>query len=238
MDFTNPYLLLTLIGLMSPLFLLLLPKGRVDFSSFFIGTVMFLGVAGLTAYVSDLAEVVWQFLFFQFLLFFSFVSVSRMRQRKSAFLHALASIPSNGQWFITMWVLSEIYLVNEYAQGVIGTMAFGREFLVLFAIAVVGTVAGRLVGVQWMQWVEARWEVTEDEVGSLRLRQLDKWTPNTLLSLVPIGLVVYGIWFPEMFFDACIVTALGLVQSGVGAINTRLANRNHPGWPVLGGHWI
>ncbi|MBI4118557.1 MAG: hypothetical protein HY455_03420 [Parcubacteria group bacterium] len=232
------FFILTLFCVVSPIFLPLLPKGKVDLSSLSIGGGVFLGaafIASLFRLEGIPANVLMQFLFFQFLLFFSFIAVSRMRQRKSQFLHALTSIPSNGQWFITMWILSEVYLVNQYAKGVWGGLAFTEEFLVLLVIAVAGALSGRLVGAQWMQWVEARWEVNTESVGSAGLRKLDKYTSWYLWGAVLKCLAVYLIFFPQFFVDVLIVMSLGLVQNGVYAINTRLANRDHPGWPVVTG---
>lgn len=249
MSFNTPgfYLLLTTIGVLSPFLITLLPKGKINIPSLFIAAIAVCIAALLPLYVLGSAGLVWQFMFLQFLLYFSFVAVSRMRQRKSAFLHGLMSIFSNGQWFVAMWILSEIYLVSDYAKDVLGEMTFSNEFLVLLVAAIASTLAGRMVGVQWMQWVEAKWEVRTESVGSEKLRFLDSHTPRVLSYSVIACLAGYGIFFPSFFLDACIVTALGLSQSGVYAITTRFANRNHPGWTMVIGlvggiifyiHWI
>ena len=54
-----------------------------------------------------------------------------------------------------MWILSDVYLANQYAKGVLGGMSLGIPALLV--VAIVGALAGRMVGAQWMQWVEARW---------------------------------------------------------------------------------
>lgn len=235
MDFSSLYLILSAVGVFSPL-LIFLCCGRLDPSSLTIGGVLFMPVAVLPAFVApELSAVVWKFFFLQFLLFFAFVSVSRMRQRKSSFLHALASIPSNGQWFLAMWVLSEIYLVNDYAKGILGSSAFTAEFFILLATAIAATVAGRLVGVQWMQWAEAKWEVKTESVGSEKLKVLDRHTPKALLWSVAVCFGIFAAIYPEYIGSVALVMLLGLVQNGIYALNTRLANRNHPGWPVVTG---
>lgn len=238
MSSSDLFIILTLLGVLSPILISFLPKGRTDLSSLYIsGVVALSAISAVFFYPLQHipASVVLQFLFFQFLLFFAFVAVSRMRQRKSQFLHALMSIPSNGQWFITMWILSEVYLVNQYTKGVLGQMAFGNEFLILLAVAVAGALSGRMVGVQWMQWVEARWEVKTESVGSASLRRLDAYTPKVLVASVVICLFWYVVFYPEILKDVLIVMSLGFLQNGVYALNTRLANRNHPGWPVVTG---
>ena len=243
------FLALTAGGVLSPLLIKMLPRGNPDTKSFLIvaASLALSFVFVLNPFFSSATPQAFQFLFFQFLLFFAFVSVSRMRQRKSQFLHALMSIPSNGQWFITMWILSDVYLANQYAKGVLGGMSFSGEFPALLVAAIVGALAGRMVGAQWMQWVEARWEVKTESVGSSALRALDAWTPKALFLSVALCVLAYVFFYPEFLRDALIVMALGLAQNGIYAINTRFANRNHPGWSAVTGliggvvyyvHWV
>ncbi|MEK7178892.1 MAG: hypothetical protein AAB727_01400, partial [Patescibacteria group bacterium] len=134
------FMALTAGGVLSPLLIKMLPRGNPDTKSFLIvaASLALSFVFVLNPFFSSATPQAFQFLFFQFLLFFAFVSVSRMRQRKSQFLHALMSIPSNGQWFITMWILSDVYLANQYAKGVLGGMSFSGEFPALLVAAIVG----------------------------------------------------------------------------------------------------
>jgi len=186
---------------------------------------------------------VWQVLFAQTLLFATYVSVSRMRQRKSAFLHAVMSVCSNGGWFVAMFVLATAYL---HAQKTLHGSALSMEFIGFLAASVAGILGGRLVGVQWMQWVEKKYGVKTDSIASPALARLDRYTVPTLLYTL-VGTVLV-LWLFELvpLRDVLVVTVLGFLQNGIYAFNTRLANRNHPGWPVvtslLGGvifivHW-
>ncbi len=102
------------------------------------------------------AHLVWQVLLAQTILFATYVSVSRMRQRKSKFLHAVAAVGSNGGWFITMFVLATAY---THAQKTLHGTALTDEFIGFLAASIAGILGGRLVGVQWMQWVEKKWAV-------------------------------------------------------------------------------
>ncbi|OYV27924.1 MAG: hypothetical protein B7W98_00725 [Parcubacteria group bacterium 20-58-5] len=216
----------------SPTLLIALKNGVADEKSFLFSAIAFAVAAFLPLFGFGDAGSVYQVLLAQTLLFFTYVSVSRMRQRKSAFLHAVASIGSNGGWFLVMFVLAGAYV---HAEHTLHGGALSREFVGYLAASVAGILGGRLAGVQWMQWVEQRWKVGTETVGHPVLQALDKRTLPTLLGvfvLCPIVLVLFGL---VPLRDVAIVTVLGFVQNGVYAFNTRLANRDHPAWPVVTG---
>ena len=79
---------------LSPLLIKMLPRGNPDTKSFLIvaASLALSFVFVLNPFFSSATSGIP--VPFQFLLFFAFVSVSRMRRRKSQFLHALMSIPS------------------------------------------------------------------------------------------------------------------------------------------------
>ncbi len=221
-----------LVLLASPLVLRTLEPSVFDARSFTI--VLWAFVLALSAPMLGLgdASTVYQVLLAQTVLFAAFVSVSRMRQRKSAFLHALASVASNGSWFVVMFVLAGALV---HAEHTLHGGALTREFIGLLIASVAGILAGRLVGVQWMQFIERRFKIKTDSVGSTALARLDGYTvPALMLTLVAMAAVYYD-YHLAPWRDVVIVTALGFVQNGVYAMNTRLANRDHPGWPVVTG---
>lgn len=216
----------------SPLLLLRLGRSSFDRKSFSIVVLACAIAATAPALGFGGAAAVYKVLLAQTVLFAAFVSVSRMRQRKSAFLHALASIASNGGWFLVMFVLAGALVHAEHALH--GT-ALSREFVGLLLASIAGILAGRLIGVQWMQFVERRFKVRTDSVGSSGLDWLDRRTvPALMAALVVMAAAYYGCRFAP-WRDVLIVTTLGFLQNGVYAINTRLANRDHPGWPVVAG---
>jgi len=229
-DLLVPLILVLLVT--SPVLLLFLREGVFDRRSFVIACAM--STVALVAPLVGLGEpdAVWKFLLAQTLLFASYVCVSRIRQRKSLFLQALASLGSNGGWFLAMQVLAGAYLAQR--QGIANVGSAG-----LLVSAVVGTLVGRLVGVQWMTWVEKRWQVRTDSVGSSTLRRLDERTQPALLTIFCVtfaGYVVAGLFFGVIsIMDVGIVMMLGFLQNSIYTINTRFANRNHPGWPVVTG---
>jgi hypothetical protein len=216
----------------SPLLLPFFKNGKFDGRSTLItATMTMVALAAPLVGFGD-PSVVWKFLLAQTLLFASYVCVSRIRQRKSLFLQALAGIGSNGGWFLAMQVLAGAYLLQR--QGIANAESVG--FLIA---AIAGTLVGRLVGVQWMMWVEERWQVRTDSVGSSGLQWLDERTQRALLVIFCGTFVAYAV---AAFFgasvsivDVAVVMALGFAQSNIYTINTRFANRNHPGWPVVTG---
>jgi hypothetical protein len=216
----------------SPLLLQWVKDGAPDVRSFLI-SLCAVSVVFAAPYLGfgDQA-VVWKFLLAQTLLFMSFVCVSRIRQRKSLFLMALASVGSNGGWFLAMQILAGAYLASK--QGIVDAQSIG----VLMA-AIAGTLVGRLVGVQWMTWVEKRFQVRTDSVGTPTLKWLDAHTQPALRVIFFGTLAVYGVLHfvtgVVSIVDVVVVMTLGFVQSNVYTINTRFANRDHPGWPVLTG---
>lgn len=218
--------------IVSPLLLPLFKDGALDVRSLLIASVMTIVVLAAPLVGLGEAHVVWKFFLAQTLLFASFVCVSRIRQRKSLFLQALASTGSNGGWFLAMQVLAGAYLAQR-------TGIANAESLGLLVAAIAGTLGGRLVGVQWMMWVEKRWQVRTDSVGSSSLRRLDQWTQPALRAIFfatfggyAVAAFVFGV---VSIVDVGIVMVLGFFQNGIYTINARFANRNHPGWPVVTG---
>lgn len=230
--FDITWLVLTLLVLGSPALLWLTGSPVFDKRSFILALIAG-GIAAIVPFAGlGEARLVWQVLFAQTLLFATYVSVSRMRQRKSAFLHAVMSVGSNGGWFLTMFVLATAY---THAQKTLHGFELSLEFAGFLIAAIAGILGGRLVGVQWMQWVEKRFAVRTDSVGSPALARLDRYTVPTLLYAL-VGTVAACLLFQlAPLQDVLIVTALGFLQNGIYAFNTRLANRNHPGWPVVTG---
>jgi hypothetical protein len=177
-------------------------------------------------------EFVWQMLFAQVSLFIAYVSVSRTRQRKSLFLIALTSVFSNGGWFLTMFVLASAY---AHAQSMLQGFSLSAEFFVFLAVITAGTLGGRLVGVQWMRFVETKFKLRSDSVKSPTLIALDLKTIPFLVWALVIAMLISVVSGIIPARDMFIVVTLGLLQNAVYSINTRLANRDHPGWPVVTG---
>ncbi|MFZ2137077.1 MAG: hypothetical protein WAV78_09160, partial [Xanthobacteraceae bacterium] len=150
--------------------MLLLTREHVfDARSLFISNLM-LVVALAVSYVDFGAPLFfWRYVLAQMLLFSSFVCVSRIRQRKSLFLMAVASIGSNTGWFLAAQVLASAYL--SASQEISSYETAG-----LLVAAMVGAVVGRLVGAQWMMSLEERWQLRTDSVGSAALQWLDAHT--------------------------------------------------------------
>lgn len=230
--FDSMWLVLVFLVLGSPALFWWAKNPMFDRRSF----VLALGMGGIAACLPLVGfgepHFVWPVLFAQTLLYTTYVSVSRMRQRKSAFLHAVMSVGSNGGWFLTMFVLATAY---THAQQTLHGSALSLEFAGFLVATIAGILGGRLVGVQWMQWVEKKYGVKTDSVGSPALARLDRYTVPTLLYAL-LGTVLV-LWLFELvpLRDVLVVTVLGFLQNGIYAFNTRLANRNHPGWPVVTG---
>jgi len=220
--------LLALVIAESPLLLLVLKDGFFDRCSFIITSAVVIVELIMPFFDFGDPSVVWKLFLAQVLLFSSFVCVSRIRQRKSLFLMALASIVSNGGWFLAVQVLAGAYLSAEQGIGI-------SESIGLLVSAVAGALVGRLVGVQWAIWMENRWQIRLNSVGSTTIRWLDSYT-QPIIGILLLGcLFVYGTIGLVPIRDLLITTALGFAQNAVHTINERLANRNHPGWPVLTG---
>ncbi len=175
---------------------------------------------------------VWQILFAQTAMFVIYVSVSRTRQRQSPFLNAVLGIFSNGGWFLSMFVLANAY---THAQKTLHGTALSMQFIGFLAAMIGGILGGRLVGVQWMLWVEKKYAVRTDSVGSPGLVRLDRYTNSTLTYGLVISVAVILLLGLAPVRDVLIVVGIGLIQKIVYAINSRLVNRNHPGWPMVTG---
>ncbi len=74
-----------------------------------------------------------------------------------------------------------------------------------------------------------------DGRGAPTLALLDRYTIPTLLYALVATVAACLIFKLAPLQDVLIVTCLGFLQNGIYAFNTRLANRNHPGWPVVTG---
>jgi hypothetical protein len=224
----------------SPLLLLKLECGSFDARSSMITVVATMLALAMPSLGFGDEGVVWKFFLGQLMLFASFVAISRVRNRKSLFLTALAGVGSNGGWYLAMFVLAEGYLLTRTGVTL-------DVFVGLLTAAVCGTLVGRLVAVQWMMWVEKRWQVRTDSVGSAGLRNLDDQTMRGLLVALFGCLALYAAFGWASMRDVTVVMTLGVFQSAVYTVNARLANRDHPGWPVISGlvasvvfmvHWV
>lgn len=188
----------------------------------------------------DSATIIWKFFLGQMIMFASFVCISRMRNRKSLFLNALAGVGSNGGWFVAMQILAAGYLLTKSGTD-------STTLICLLIAAIGGVVSGRLVAVQWMEYVETRWKVRTDSVGSASLRALDGYTAYGLLVCVGVTIFAYTTFGWASMHDVFIVMTLGILQNAIYTVNARFANRDHPGWPVVTsllstvvfiGHWV
>lgn len=226
------WLLIALAMVASPLILPLVSSGVFDRKSLTVTLIASAIVVLLPFTGFGDATTVWSLFLAQTLLGTAYVSVSRMRQRKTPFLHAVMSTFSNGSWFITMLLIAGAY---QHAEHSLGGVALTAEFATFFVASVAGFMVGRLTGVQWMQWLEKRYGITIDSVDSRWLRRLDDATVPVLVLAIFACLEFYGIFEIAPMRDVCIVLLLGFVQASIYALNTRLANRNHPGWPTLTG---
>jgi hypothetical protein len=208
--------------------LLLFGERAFDARSLFISNLIL--VVALAAPYLGLGDprLLWSYVLTQMLLFLSFVCVSRIRQRKSLFLMAIATVGSNAGWFLAAQVLASAYLSRS--QGI-----SSHETAGLLVAAVVGAVIGRLVGVQWMMSLEERWHLRTDSVGSAALQWLDAHTKWMISAALLACIAVYVTFHLVPGRDLLIVIALGFVQNAITTVNARFANRNHPGWPVITG---
>jgi hypothetical protein len=212
----------------SPLIIAASTTGVFDSRSFLIIGIALVAVVLLPLFGKGDALVLWQYFLAQSLLFASYIFVSRVRQRKSLFLIAVASVASNAGWFAAMRVLATAYLSGGQKLSDMNT---GE----LLAMAVLGTVVGRLIAAQWTMWVEKRWHVGTDSVGSPTLRWLDAHTHYGISLLFFGGVIGYGAFGLISLHDLLIVSVLGFAQNAITTINSRFANRDHPGWPVVTG---
>lgn len=216
---------------LSPL-LIPLFGGKVDWRSLIITSVVALfAVSPALGGIGD-PTIVWPFLFWQTAMFAAFIFVSRMRQRKSAFFLAVASIPSNGVWFATMFVFVGVY---KSAEGILDSFAMTPEFHVLLLCVIAGGVVGRLAGAQWTVLIEDRYGISTDHVHSPILRRLDGWTPPTLAVAFFVVVALTIAMHATSTRDILTVSVVGFLQGGLGSVSSRFANKNHPGWILVTG---
>lgn len=176
----------------------------------------FLGIAASTL-LRDFSES------FIFLLasigqFTAYVFVSRLRQRGSFFWHAMASIGSNGMWYITLHILNG-----------------ANAYWLLFIPYVIGIIAGRLTGVNLAQLVESKYELKADATRDDRLQpgqRLDYIIKEPMFWVLAIGLLGYLIYsflfLTVSVFNAIVtVIGLGILQNFFYALSTRASARGN-----------
>lgn len=188
------------------------------------------GGLGIVAPLMGLGQalVMWKLLLAQTLMFASFASISWVRQRRSLSFIGFVSIFSNGGWFVAMQMLSASYIISRgpvWSADVLGALV----------MVVTGTLVGRLVAVQWTRWAGAKWGVKTTEVRSSTVRAMDQMAVIVCAAALFICLDVYGIGQLTSMFDVCVVMTLGILQNTIYTVNSRFANRDHPGWPILTG---
>ena len=213
----------------SPAFLPLV-GGKTDTKSYRIVLVVFALAALLPLFGFGTPGVVWQILLAETILFVAFIFVSRWRNRASNTLHMLASIASNGGWFLVMYVLANQY---QHEHAALASGAFSREALGFFAVVIAGVLGGRLVGMQWSLRIEEYLEVETNGVKSKRLSRFDPLVIPALTAAIFACIVGYGLVSPALSHDVSVVMLLSVVQNGAYALKTRLGNRNHVGWAAV-----
>ncbi|MBI5003597.1 hypothetical protein HZC00_00675 [Candidatus Kaiserbacteria bacterium] len=227
-DISWPAIIVALV-LASPL--LLWVQGYAAFDQKSFGITAFMGVIGITVPLIGLGDpaLMWELLLAQTLMFASFASISWVRQRHSLSLIGFVSVFSNGGWFIAMHMLSVSYILSSHKSLI------SPDVLGAFAMVVIGTLVGRMVAVQWTRWAGALWGVKTTEVHSPMLRLLDSWAVIVSAFALFLCLEAYGIFKIASMFDVCVVMMMAIAQNTVYTVNSRFANRDHPGWPLLTG---
>ena len=158
------------------------------------------------------------FLLTSILLWASYVFGSRLRQRGSFFWNVLASLATNGLWYMTMHVLDS-----------------AKAYWLLFILYTVGIVAGRIAGVGWAQFVEQRYKLRADATNDPKLApgQRLKYIKNepTFWILVSglIGYISYGYFDfkSEINKSILIVIGLGILQNLFYTLSSRAGNRSN-----------
>ena len=150
--------------------------------------------------------------------FVAFVVVSRSRQRSSFTFHTLASLASNGSWYITLHILDN---ANAYWP--------------LFILHIAGIISGRTIGVIWAQYVEQRFNLKSDATSDKRLAQGQRlrliagekifWT--ILLSL--LSYIIYAAinFDVNINISIAVVIGLGILQNFFYALTTRASQRGN-----------
>ena len=150
--------------------------------------------------------------------FIAFVFVSNLRQRGSFFWHALASLASNGTWYVTLHIFD-------------GT---GAYWMYLFPF-VAGVVAGRTIGVLWAQYVVKKFDLKADATRDDRLApgkrlRLVTMEPTFWVLIVSLfGYTLYGLLSFESALRSSLLVIIGLsiLQNLFYAINTRAVQRGN-----------
>jgi len=150
--------------------------------------------------------------------FASFVFVSRFRQRGSFFWHALASLASNGSWYVTMHALDS-----------------ARSYWWLYALYVAGIVGGRVIGATWAQYVEQKFHIKSDATRDPRLapgQRIQFITRERTFWVLIASLIFYIIYgcltFSEDMTRALIIViGLSILQNLTYALGTRAAQRGN-----------
>ncbi|MBI2023692.1 hypothetical protein HYT01_03995 [Candidatus Giovannonibacteria bacterium] len=150
--------------------------------------------------------------------FTAYIFVSRLRQRGSFFWHALASLASNGAFYVTMHVFDA-----------------GKAYWLLIIPFIAGIIAGRIIGSIWAQYVEEVFKLQADATRDDRLapgKRLSLISGEPTFWVLTLALITY-IFYGAMYFETelkwslSVVIGLGVLQSLFYALTTRAANRGN-----------
>lgn len=150
--------------------------------------------------------------------FISFVFVSNLRQRGSFFWHAMASLASNGTWYITLHILK----------------GGGVYWMYLFPF-MAGVIAGRTIGVLWAQYVIKKFDLKADATRDDRLvpgKRLRFVAIEPIFWVLTASLLCYTLYGFLSFESALrnsllVVIGLSVLQSLFYALNTRAVQRGN-----------
>jgi len=158
--------------------------------------------------------------------FIAFVFVSRFRQRGSFFWHAMASLFSNGAWYLTIHVFKEL---DSYTLLIVPYLA--------------GIITGRTIGVLWAQYIEQKFHLVADVTRDAKLapgKRLQYIVREKMFWMIGGALILY-IVAGSLFFsgdtlhDLYVVVVLGIGQNFLYTLDSRASQRGNKTYIILAG---
>lgn len=150
--------------------------------------------------------------------FMAFVFVSILRQKGSFFWHSVANFFSHGTWYMVMGILSA-----------------SQTYWMLFILYLAGIVGGRIAGVNWANFVVAKYNLKSDATRDPNIapgQRLNYLKREPTLWFLIFGLIAYII-YGSLSFDPDLnkylrwLIGLSIAQYFISAISSRAAQRGH-----------
>lgn len=158
--------------------------------------------------------------------FAAFVFVSRFRQRGSFFWHAIASLASNGTWYLTIHAFKEL-----------------DSYTLLLVPYLAGIVTGRTCGVLWTQYIEDKYKLVADATRNEKLapgKRLHYIMREKMFWIISGALAMYVLAGSFLFssdtvHDLFLVVALGIGQNFLYTLDSRAGQRGNNTYIILAG---